>query len=363
MVTRSPAVKGGQSKTGGPESFRTVLIAGLLIGSSAAFHGLEGMGGVRPWHILVTLAFIVALGKRGFASVKTYRVTLVDFLFLTFIVASVSVEVIRAPELNYPPNVLSAGTDLFYFLGFITTRILIRDQNDLAAFLKGVVLPVFPTAVAAVLQVLSFGPVMSFVLSVTTSVGVEARIEDGRLIRPGAFVGHWTSLGFYLNGVLAAAMVLWALRQTGVRATSSRYIISVVVAAAIGVLSTLTISAIGTAVVILVVGLSVRGIRIGMLIGGAAVAMILVLFLSAPLEARWELQYGEHARRMDGFFGSLVPNTMLYRIHIWVTETWPAIAESPWLGWESAYISLTTRTGSILLRCIGRQPNRNGLQA
>lgn len=312
---------------------RAVLSVGLLLGLSAALHGVEGLGGIRPWHLFVALGLVIALSSGGLERLKTYRITAIDLLFVLFITANILVEIIRAPELNYPPNTLSAATDIFYFIGYLTARLVVRDRNDLAAFLKGIVLPMFPTSVVAVLQVLSVGPIMQFVLAITTSAGVEARIEDGRLIRPGAFVGHWTSLGFYLNGALAAVMVLWALKRTGTRTASTRFIIAAVVAGVVGVLSTLTISAIGTALVIVVVGLSVKGIRIGMLLGGAAVISIFALVLSDPLEARWELQYGEHARRMTGFFESLIPNTMLYRIHIWVTETLPAISESPWLGW------------------------------
>lgn len=322
----------GAERQGGM-SPRAILSVGLLLGLSAALHGVEGLGGIRPWHLLVGLAFVIALSSGGFDQLKSYRITAIDLLFVLFITANILVEVIRAPELNYSPNTLSAATDIFYFAGYMTARLVIRDRSDLAAFLKGIVLPMFPTSVVAVLQVLSIGPVMQIVLAITTSRGVEARIEDGRLIRPGAFVGHWTSLGFYLNGVLAAAMVLWALRQTGTKAASTRFIIAAVVAGVVGVLSTLTIAAIGTALVIVVVGLSVKGIRIGILLVGAAVISVFALVLSDPLEARWDLQYGEHARRMTGFFESLIPNTMLYRINIWVTETLPAIAESPWLGW------------------------------
>ncbi|KWX60298.1 O-antigen ligase [Mycobacterium sp. NAZ190054] len=281
----------------------------------------------------MAVAFLVAVAGGGAKQLSTYRLTTLDVLFVLSIVVSVTVEAITGPELNYSPDLIRAAGDIFYLAGYAAARLVVHSRDDLAVFLKGFVVPMFPNALVAVLQVLSVGPVTQFVLGVTSAEGLERRAISGGLIRGSAFVGHWTGLGFYLSGSLAAVMVLWALHHTGTRVTSRRFLVIAMLAGLAGALSTLTISVIISAALIVLVGLNITGIRFGTMLGAITAMAVLTIVFLEPLQARWESQYGNSALRAEGFLGELVPSTILYRIQIWTTETLPAISERPWLGW------------------------------
>lgn len=306
------------------------LLSGLLCGISAAVVGIPPVihfVGLRPWHMLALCALFIALTGAQ-VPVQKLKIHLIDILMVLFAFVSVVLELFNSSELEYAFDLGTVISPLYYLIGYYVARVVVTSREVASDFLLMFSVASVPVAIASVLQVGS-PQVSRLILAIAPGPGLEARILDGRLIRATGFVGHWTGLGFYFCACLAAACMAAILSSPFPRVKNSLKLI--IVASFLGALSTLTLSVLATATLIVLSFLLVRGIRPGALVAAGAVAVVSYYRFGALFQERIDQQT---AARLE-YLPSWVPNTLSYRWRIWSEQTIPTISERVWTGWGS----------------------------
>ncbi|OQQ33794.1 hypothetical protein A6411_06325 [Prescottella equi] len=305
---------------------------GLLLGTAAAVPGVSalmpGMG-IRPWHILVVGAFVIAVAQATPAAVPRLRIVGLDVMVLLYTLSAVLAEYTNAGDLGFAFNLVGAITPLFYLVGYFAARLIIENRSSARSFLTAFALPAVPVAVLAVLQLGS--PTFSLlVLKFAPGPSLSARIGDGSLIRATGLVGHWTGMGFYFCTALAAGCAALLLAEKGSKRVTVP-LATALLAAAFGAIASLTLSVLATVVVIGFVTLWVIGIRISRVIGFGTIALLGYWQFGDYLDERFTQQTAHRPEYLPGW----IPNTIAYRWKIWTQQTIPAIEERLWTGWGS----------------------------
>ncbi|MFD1810854.1 hypothetical protein [Rhodococcus gannanensis] len=303
---------------------------GLLLGIAAAIPGVPALVpvfGIRPWHMLVGAALVLALMQCARGTMSALRITVLDVVVVVYVLASVLVEYTNSSDLGFAFDPVSAITPLFYVVGYLAARLIIASRPDARTFLVAFALPAFPAGVLSVLQLGS--PAFSLlVLRIAPGPALSERIVDGRLIRATGFVGHWTGLGFYFCTALAAACAALLLSPRGERRITLP-VGAALIGSVFGALSSLTLSVLATVTLIALVTLAVFGIRLGRVLALGAVALVCYLQFGDYLDERFSQQTAYRPEYLPGW----VPNTIAYRWKIWTQQTIPAIEERMWTGW------------------------------
>ncbi|WP_147283506.1 O-antigen ligase family protein [Rhodococcus sp. AG1013] len=306
---------------------------GLLLGVAAAVPGVPALVpvlGIRPWHMLVAVAILVACTQAASAAVPRLRITSLDIVVLLYTLASVLAEYTNSGDLGYGFDLVGAVTPLFYLVGYIAARLVIDSRQSARAFLTSFAVPAIPAGILSVLQLGS--PAFSLmVLKIAPGPGLSERIVDGRLIRATGLVGHWTGLGFYFCTALAACCSAVLLAERGQRRFTLP-LAAALFASAFGALASLTLSVLATVAVIVLVTLFVMGIRISRVVGLGAVVLLGYMQFGSYLDERFTQQTAYRPEYLPGW----VPNTIAYRWKIWTQQTIPAIEDRFWTGWGSS---------------------------
>lgn len=346
---RRPASRPGptrpQPAPPAPRSRTVVGWVGVLLGLAAAVPGvppLLPMFGIRPWHMLVAAALVLALVRCARGTASNLRISGLDVALAVYVVAAALVEYTNAGDLGFAFDALGAVTPLFYVVGYLAARLIIASRDDARVFLTAFALPAFPVGVLSVLQLGS--PSFSLlVLKIAPGPGLSERIVDGRLIRATGLVGHWTGLGFYFCTALAAACAALLLVAPGRKRLTLPLTVGLA-GSAFGALSSLTISVLATVCLIGLVTLIVVGIRVGRVLALGAVALVLYLQFGDYLGERFTQQSAYRPEYLPAW----VPNTIAYRWKIWTEQTIPVIADRPWTGWGTSLYTGTWRPRGLV---------------
>lgn len=308
---------------------KRVYSAGLFIGLAAALPGIDvvRIGPLRIWHVFFLIGFFVAVAGRGDKRLGAYRPGLVDVLFLAYVVLCIIVEFFDSESLRFVPDIANTAVTLFYYLGYVATRVCVQNSLELERFLRGFLVPAIPSALVAVLQMLS--PAFAlWTVNLASGEGFEGRILGDGLLRAAGLFGHWTGSGLYFCVMLAAGLLLFYIPN---REKSGFFPLAVVATALLGIVVTLTISVILTAGTLLfVAALRAKDKVAG--VGATVVAALAAVFLFRDgLDSRVQ----EQAAVGTSSAPSWLPSTLQYRWRVWESQTIPAIAERPLLGWGS----------------------------
>lgn len=323
-------------------------VVGGLLGIAAAGVGVEfpvEIIPVRPWHVLLLLALLVSLHamlrNRTRPKLGTYILS-IDFVIAVYVIGNLVLEFVNSAELGYRINVGPILDPVTWALGYAAARAAVSSRLQAVEFTRGLVTPVFFVLPLCVAQILDLGSINEWTTALVTSDGFATRVEEGSLLRAVGLVGHWTALGSYLVVIMAAALALLIdARQRENRV--SRFALVAIFAASISLITTLTFAPmlIGATLVILLVGQTGFRLRIFVLMGIAGV--VAYVLLGSFFEERVSQQ-------TDGPIGRLswvpewVPNTLRYRMLIWITETVPMITERPMTGWGDGVYSKITES-------------------
>lgn len=321
------------AKAGSPaRDVRNARIIGLIFGVYAGTIGVRigvGAGLVFPTaaFLIGLLATLLLVSPRRVAAL---RISWIDYAVVFYVVIRVATEAINAERLSHPPSFPVAVNAIYYVVVYFCARLVVSDRTELRAFLGGLSLPAVLVSLIGVLQVLGVGFITSFVINFTQSDAVISRLSDGRLTRASSLIGHWSALGGYLCCAAAVAAVCLIMdKRAGRRYSRVQFV--VFVASLVGVLSTFTFAVIAVAFVITVVAMVALGYRVrGILLLGGLAAVAWVVFGSS-IETRLNIQDLPTTYLPPEY--SWVPATIAVRISLWLTQTLPAIAEQPWLGW------------------------------
>ncbi len=312
-------------------SHQGVAVAvGVLLGLAAAVPGVVSFipaFGIRPWHILVCGALALALASTPGTVLRRVKITALDVAVVLYACAYVLVEYSNSTELGFRLDLVAALSPFFFLIGFYAARIAVDGVASARWLLTGFATPAIPAAVVAVLQLGS--PAFSAaVLRIAPGPGLEARLADGRLIRATGLVGHWTGSGFYFCTALAAACTALVLcKRQGFRVPPVTMIS--LVAAVFGAVSSLTITVVLTALVVVIMTLVVVGVRAGRIAALLGLVAVVYFQFGDYLSERLEQQTAHRSEYVPAW----VPNTIAYRWKIWTEQTIPMIRERPWSGW------------------------------
>ena len=196
----------------GPRGF----IVGSLIGLAAATAGVNALVpsvGIRPWHVFVSAALLYILASLPIQQLSRFRIHGVDWCMGLFVISAIYAEFTNGADLNYGADLISAASPAFYFSGYVAVRYVCRSPQATIQVLKGLVWPAIPVSFLAVVQTLSIGGFPTWILSIASSEGGQSRLDNGSLIRATSLIGHWTGLGAYLCGIIAAALCLRILER------------------------------------------------------------------------------------------------------------------------------------------------------
>ena len=166
----------------------------------------------------------------------------------------------------------------------------------------------------------------------TRSDGLANRLEAGWSIRATSTIGHWTSLGGYLTGIIAICCFLITRRRLAAWGLTAITLLLALVAQ----IATLTIAPLLVSVGVIIYTLfKARRRRVG-IAAAIAVATIAAYRLFAPLSG--SALRSSWTGRVSGPL-PWVPETVGFRIEIWTEQTIPAILSRPLTGWgNSVYL-------------------------
>lgn len=314
------------------------MLVGGLLGLAAALVGvqIDALGPFQGLSIaLVIAAGVVAVDWRDRVRFTAVRITGLDQAFIAFFILSSAIEALNADALEHRPFY---GVTITILLGYAASwpaRMVIKDADSLVPFLRGITVPSLLVSALAIGQLLNLTGVNEFLLAFTNSTGLENRLNDGWDIRGTSTIGHWTALGGYLACIVAACCIDLMLSRRGGRL--QRWPIIVLGVALAGQLTTLTFATIALTVVILFVTLLRLRIRPSLVFVAIVVGVGGWLVLGQGIADRIADQSGESAYAIGEY--SWLPQTIGYRVNVWVTETIPAIVERPWTGWGAEVYS------------------------
>lgn len=223
--------------------------------------------------------------------------------------------------------------------------------------LRGVLFASIPVSLITVLQYLDVGPVLAWTTAMTGYENLQHAVSLGFAVRATGPFDHWHVLAGYLLPVVLVAVAL--LLDDDQRIVGRTALLTTLGLAMLALTMTFTF----TAVFGLIAGILVVGVLTGRL-GSIArwsvlAALPLVALLGPYMGDRVEEQFRVRAGEDRPAF---VPETIDYRLDVWQEQYFPAVAESPAVGYgpelpdsitwewsESMYLSLQLRGGVLLV--------------
>lgn len=306
---------------------------GLLLGAAAATVGLAPLASVpvRPWQMLVALAVVIGMLGRSERGPFNPRILPLDLSILLFTLVRAGTEAYNSAELGYSLDLLRFAEPIFWLLSYAAVRSVVIDVPQAVALGRAFLWPALVSAPLAVAQALGVPAVNTFTSTFVTSDGFTNRIESGGLLRAVGLVGHWTSFGSYMTGIVALAVALLIIhRRRGLG--DSLLPLGALGAAIVGIAASLTFSAGLIAFIVVLVCFRAAGIRPGALYSFVIAGGTAAVLLGAAIGERFLQQTVVQTSRVP-WLPEWVPNTLQFRAYIWTTETLPMMKQRLLTGW------------------------------
>ncbi len=326
---------------------RRAAWVGALLGLSAAFSGVVlpvSIGGLRPWHLLLLAAILIAISSSlSEGLIRKARLLPVDLGVGLYVGVCIVAELINARELRFAPDILNVISPLFYYMGYIAARISVRSYDQAVYFLRQFVWPILIATPLALGQSLGNPGITQLVLAVAPGAGATRRLENDGLTRATGLVGHWTGFGAYAVCVVAAAVALLIIsKHLGLR--RPRLALVTLLAAAMCVISTLTLSVAVAALAIVLCCWRSAGLGRQLLIAAGVLSATASVVFGSLIQARVDQQFTDRVSRIS-WLPDWVPDTLNYRARIWTEQTIPMVQDRPLTGWgtnlyEGVYLGL-----------------------
>lgn len=302
---------------------------GLLLGAAAGAIGIKLPVLYGLSTLLVAAAGLVALTLVRGPGVSKLRITRFDLFFLLFLVASGAMETYNAYDLGHAPNY---GTILNIMLGYIATwpaRACVRSEADFIHFAKWFALPAVFVSLLAVAQLLRLPGVNELIVASVDATGLVRRLEIGRDIRATSTIGHWTGLGSYLSCIVALTCVeLIYRRREGLGILRPMGVLAVLL---LGQLATLTFASIALTGLVVAVAYLRFGAKLSVILAAALALLVGWQVFGQAITERLEQQ--ARAEWASEQVVEWLPETLNFRLNIWLSETLPSARERPVTGW------------------------------
>ena len=319
------------------------LGTGAIVGLAAAVVGIGNhrIASMPIWQLLslvaLACAVLVKMGRPGKIGLSS-----VDLAFGGYIGLRLVLELDNAISLAHPMLLTATLSPTFVLFCYAAARLVVHDERSLRRFLLGVAVPAVPSVLLGFAELAKIGSLNSWVVRTTGSTALIGRTQAGSLTRASGLIGQWTDFGGYLCGVIALALIVILInRRRGRSAGLATWVLGL---AFVGTVTTLTFAIVGAALAVVL--LCARRVRIRM---RYFAAVIIALAASTPVligfvQSRISQEYVATNQTLSRSSG-LLPETLVFRIGIWVHQTWPAVVERPLTGFgQGVYVQLRTWT-------------------
>ncbi|WFR73548.1 O-antigen ligase family protein [Prescottella defluvii] len=320
------------------------LAAALVAVRSPVLPGLLNLSAM-----LVLFGIFWAVKATPPGTLRSLRVTSVDLMFVSFIVGKFVVEYVNAGDFGTSFS-LSTLVDVVVAYGaLIAVRIVCRSEDDIWAAARGFVAPAALVSIIAVLQIMDFPGLNQVLAAHVNSGGLEARLDKGWDIRATSTIGHWTALGGYLCGI--SALVGAQMIRNRSRAHPNGRLGVLLILVVFAQVATLTFATIALNLSIALYALYRIKIRISILVVGGIAALAVWVAVGSLIASRVDKQLGGPEYAAKSY--SWLPQSVGYRVDVWINESIPAAMERPFTGWgSSTYQRIGTEAASSYLRWI-----------
>lgn len=315
-------------------SQRTGAVA-LLLGIAAATVAVRLPGSlvqIYPSSVVVIVAlFVVLCAERR--QLFLIRLTSLDVALTVFVAVRILTDVTNSATLDVALPIPALADWVIMLLAFFSARSVVNSPTELVTFLKYFLAPSYFVAAVGVFQIAGVELINSLVGTFTRSAGLDNRIALGWTeLRATSTIGHWTALGGYLVVMIAGSCALIAYTATCDRKKVWRYVAGLNVLMG-GLLSTATFAPImaGVVVILFTILLYFRRIESLLLTGVPALAFLYLMY--PVLSDRYDKQTYETAPAATQY--AWLPESMGFRMNIWVTEAIPAGLRREFVGWGS----------------------------
>lgn len=301
-----------------------VLIA-TLVSIAIAIVGVSrpSYGGLSPSIFLIFAAFSMSLLIRPVTSSYQRRVTAFDTALVLWFCAKSLIEFSNASA-AVP---FASGPVLDCVLILMVVSIVKRrcaSMIQVVAMGKIFLGAAVVVAVIALLQVAELGGVNNKLASVMGGSALQARIDNGWEIRATATVGHWTALGGYLCVATAVCCAIMIYAQ---QRRMYGFVLTILVA---GQVSTFTFATYAVTISVLAATAFVLRPRITQVVAFVGLLSVFWVAFSDAISARFSKQTAQDS--LTNSQSSLLPESVGFRLNVWITETIPAIRENPFSG-------------------------------
>lgn len=307
---------------------------GMLLGMAAATVAVRLPGPLAAINIsamIVGLAFLVVLVQQR-ERLYLLRLTTLDLALVAFVGVRILTDLIDSAVLDVALPMAALGDWLVILLAYFSARSCVSTQGDLLEFFRSLVVPSYFVAAIAMAQVAGIGFVNALISTFTRSVGLDNRVLAGWTeLRATSTIGHWTALGGYLVVMIAVNCAVLAYMTAQREVKTWRYAIGVSVLIG-GLLSTATFAPILAGFVVAVLTGFFYFRRVDFLLVASVPFCVLGYLLYPLLSGRYEKQTEVLSTSTPYPW---LPESIGYRVNIWVTESIPGGLQRELFGWGS----------------------------
>jgi hypothetical protein len=217
----------------------------------------------------------------------------------------------------------------YFFLAIALANVFTLPQREqrMTMFLMSLGFWASVESIIALLQILRFTPALALGTLVTGNTEI-LNTPNWKVPRGTGLFNSWHAMGAFTG--LCAALLLWAYLSNYYHGRTRRYLFIALVLCTIGVVSALTAAPI-ILVAVVAVALTMRfkkslPIVAFLLVGGS-------LLIFGPIR----LLVMERINRQIGVGSSgFIPQTIEYRVDVWIRDYFPIISDHLWVGYGSS---------------------------
>lgn len=326
---------------------------GLLLGIAAATVAVRLPGTLSRINVSAAIAIVGVLTVLYLDRHRLYlmRLTRLDLALVVFVTIRCFTDLVDSASLDIVLPVAALGDWGIILFAYFALRVTVDSLPDLITFLKYFIAPSYVVAAIAMLQIAGVGIVHEFITTFTRSPGLQNRLSLGWTeIRATSTIGHWTALGGYLVVMIAACCALIAYFAKSEGQTKWRYVVGLSILVG-GLFSTATFAPIIVGGAVALVTMLIYFRRVDLVILGAIPLLAFLYTLLPLLLGRLDKQTYANAGYTSPY--PWLPESVGYRVNIWVNESIPGGMRRPLFGWgSSVYDRLLESTAPPELRWI-----------
>jgi hypothetical protein len=327
------------------------IVLGLVPAIAGVRRGLP-LPGARPSEVAVAVVGAVVLWRLRGPRFDRVDAIVAAYAAASFLLGAFDLVLVRGDPVS-AAALQTLGAPLGLLLVYRLCRVACADERWLVLGLRLALLAVPLVAASAVAQEVGLGSARRLLARLTAGddYGPFGAMLDQGVARATGPFEHPQTLGAYLMVATVLATVLLVREQA---VLPRRVLLGVLVAAAAGLAATVTAApAIAAAVGALVVGVRAGHGRRAAVVGGA-LAVIAAIAVAPRIAGRLRLQFDAS--------GSLVPQSLRFRLAIWRDQYLPSVRGHWITGFgpgfplritfpysESLYVGLVFRGGILLL--------------